>query len=184
MADLKESASQTAGPYVHIGCMPQTAGLEQRGMGAQLGEDMVSGDAIDAAITLDIAVFDGEGARVKDALIEIWQAGPDGSFAPTTDFANWGRQVANLETGTTQFKTLKPGAPNGQAPHVLVWIAARGINLALTSRIYFPDEDNAADPVLIAAGARASTLIASPSSTGYTHTIHLQGPKETVFFDV
>lgn len=182
MAELKESASQTAGPYVHIGCTPQTAGLEQRGMGAQLGDVMVATDA--DTITLDITVLDGEGAPVKDALIEIWQPGPGGSFAPSTDFTNWGRQAADLQTGQARFKTLKPGAPQGQAPHILVWIAARGINLALTSRIYFPETDNTADPAFIAAGARASTLIATPSNTGYAHMIHLQGPHETVFFDV
>jgi len=184
MANLKESASQTAGPYVHIGCVPQTAGLEQRGMGPQLGTKMVSLDTMQNKISLDIGVLDGDGQYVKDALIEIWQASSDGTFDQSGGFSNWGRQATNLETGQARFETVKPGAVDGQAPHVLVWIAARGINLALTTRLYFPDEDNSQDAVLQLAGARASTLIAEKTDTGYAHTVYLQGPNETVFFDV
>ncbi len=172
---LKESPSQTAGPYVHIGCTPQTAGLERRSMGAQLGED-VARDA--AAITLDITVLDGAGEPVRDALIEIWQVGFNESPG------QWARRAADLETGLARFTTLKPGAAEGQTPHILVWIAARGINLGLTTRVYFPDEDNANDPVFGLAGDRAKTMVAEPTKAGYAHVIHLQGPRETVFFDV
>ncbi|MDX8354002.1 protocatechuate 3,4-dioxygenase subunit alpha [Cognatiyoonia sp. IB215182] len=179
---LKESPSQTAGPYVHIGCAPKAAGLEPRGMGEPLGENMVPVGG--ERVTLDIKVFDGEGAPVKDALIEIWQAGPDGRYAPSSRFQNWGRQPSDLSTGVAQFKTLKPGASGDQAPHILVWIVARGINLGLTTRIYFPDEDNSTDPVFALAGERAETLLAIQTDTGYAHTIRLQGENETVFFDV
>lgn len=184
MSGYKESPSQTAGPYVHIGCTPQTAGLERRHMGAQLGQTMVGQNVDGPEMTLDITILDGEDTLVKDALIEIWQAGPDGRYAPSNQFSNWGRQAVDLRTGQARFVTLKPGAPMGQSSHILIWIVARGINLGLTSRIYFPDEDNAADPVLIAAGGRADTLFATKTDIGYTHEIRLQGPKETVFFDV
>ena len=148
MSEPKESPSQTAGPYVHVGCVPQTAGLEQRGMGPQLGADMFATAAKSIPLSLDITVVDGDGVSVKDALIEIWQAGPDGQYKPGNGFLNWGRQATDLDTGVAQFNTLKPAACYGQAPHILVWIAARGINLALTTRIYFPDEDNTVDHVL------------------------------------
>lgn len=184
MVKLKESPSQTAGPYVHIGCVPRTAGLEPRSMGPQLGAVMVSDGNSSVPVTLDILVEDGGGEPVKDALIEIWQAGPDGSYGTTQGFAGWGRQGTDLETGVARFETLKPAAAQDQAPHILVWIVARGINLGLTTRIYFPDEDNAGDPVLSLAGERAQTLMATPSGSGYAHVIRLQGPKETVFFDV
>lgn len=178
---LKESPSQTAGPYVHIGCAPQTAGLEQRKFGPELGRKMV----LDGTpMTLDIVVLDGAGETVRDALVEIWQVGRDGSYVPSKTFRNWGRQLADLKTGQIHFETLKPASIDGQAPHILVWIAARGINLALTTRIYFPDEDNSSDPVHALAGARFETLVAKPTKQGYTHTIHLQGENETVFFDV
>lgn len=178
---LNESPSQTAGPYVHIGCAPQTAGLEQRGMGPEFGGTMVlDGDAI----SVEIAIFDGADEPVKDALVETWQANPDGAFTPTPKFRNWGRQATNFETGRVRFETLKPGPNGAQAPHILVWIAARGINLGLTTRVYFPDEDNVTDPVFVRAGARAETLVATKTDTGYFHTICLQGENETVFFDV
>ena len=179
---LKESPSQTAGPYVHIGCAPQSAGLEQRGYGPQFGTTMVADGG--EAITLDITVLDGANDLVKDALIEIWQPGPEGQFTPSNYFTNWGRQSTDLATGIAHFHTLKPGATNDQAPHVLLWIVARGINLGLTTRLYFPDEDNLTDPVFQLAGDRADTMLATKTETGYSHTIHLQGDNETVFFDV
>lgn len=184
MRDLKESPSQTAGPYVHIGCVPETAGLERRRMGAQLGAKMVPDDTKEASVSLDITVLDGDGAQLKDAMIEIWQAGPDGTFEPKEGFANWGRQVTDPDTGVAHFDTFKPAPTAGQSPHILVWIVARGINLGLTTRIYLPDEDNANDPVIAFASDRASTLVATKTNTGYSHVIRLQGPQETVFFDV
>jgi len=113
MRKLKESSSQTAGPYVHIGCVPQTAGLEQRGMGPQLGVKMVGAEAAQKAITLDICIFDGNGQLVKDALVEIWQADPNGTFGQARGFSSWGRQATDLETGHATFETVKPGAVGG-----------------------------------------------------------------------
>jgi len=194
MATLKESPSQTAGPFVHIGCVPQSAGLAQRHMGSQLGTSMITEELQESSISIDIMVFDGAGDLVKDALIEIWQAGPEGEYANTHGFTNWGRQNSDLDTGLARFTTLKPGIVKStdtesgthpqQSPHILVWIVARGINLGLTTRIYFPDEDNSNDPVLALAGERSSSLIAEKTAQGYRHTIYLQGPNETVFFDV
>lgn len=184
MAELKESPSQTAGPYIHIGCTPHTAGLEQRGTGPQLGQLMVLEGNTAPSIILDITVQDGDGQLLKDALIEIWQAGPDGTYAAGNSFHNWGRQPTDLETGLARFQTVKPGVSGDQAPHILVWIVARGINLGLTTRIYFPDEDNRNDPTLALAASRAPSLIATKTDQGYAHLVKLQGPDETVFFDV
>lgn len=179
---LKETPSQTAGPYVHIGCSPHVAGLEKRALGQPLGLEMV--DEAEDIIALTIKVLDGASEVVKDAMIEIWQADPQGDFAPTSAFKNWGRQSTDLHDGTARFKTCKPGPQGDQVPHVLVWIVARGINLGLTTRIYFPDENNSADPIFALAGARATTMVAAKVEGGYAHTIRLQGPDETVFFDV
>lgn len=178
---LKESPSQTAGPYIHIGCAPLTAGLEQRGFGAELGTVMVLDGP---SIPLTITVLDGAGAPLRDALIEIWQADAQGRYAPSGQFQNWGRKGSDLKTGIARFETLKPGRVGNQAPHILVWIVARGINLGLFTRIYFPDEDNSGDPVFALAGDRFDTLVATQVETGYSHTIRLQGQNETVFFDV
>lgn len=183
MTDLKESASQTAGPYVHIGCVPSFAGLTDMYGGRDPGAKMITGDPAGERITLTGRVFDGAGAPVTDGLLEIWQAGPDGRF-DGAGFAGWGRQPTDAQTGAYTFETLKPGAVGNQAPHILIWIVARGINLGLTTRVYFPDEANDTDPVFSLAADRAATLLAQKTATGYHFDIHLQGPKETVFFDV
>lgn len=184
MAAFKESPSQTAGPYVHIGCVPSFAGLTGMYDGQDPGAVMITGNPEGTRMTLSMVVLDGEGAPLTDALIEIWQPGPDGGFGPTEGFSHWGRQATDAATGEAVFETLKPGAAGDQAPHLLVWIAARGINLALTTRIYFPDEENDGDAIYALAGARAGTMVAERTNTGYRHEIRLQGDKETVFFDV
>lgn len=180
MIDTKETPSQTAGPYVHIGCLPEIAGLERRQLGSGFGA--ILSDAADA-IDLEITVFDGAGEPVRDAMVEIWQAGPDGRF-DSKGFQNWGRAATDLDSVLYRFRTLKPAALDGQAPHILVWIVARGINLGLTTRIYFPEDDHGTDPVMTLAGDRAATLVAQATPSGYRHVIHLQGSEETVFFDV
>lgn len=184
MTDFKESPSQTAGPYVHIGCVPSFAGLTGMYDGQDPGAVMITGAPEGERISLTVSVLDGAGDVLTDAMIEIWQPGPDGSFGPTEGFNNWGRQATDAATGEAVFETLKPGRAGAQAPHILIWIAARGINLALTTRLYFPDEDNSGDAVYALAGDRAGTLVAERTNTGYRHEIRLQGDKETVFFDV
>lgn len=184
MSELKESPSQTAGPYVHIGCVPSFAGLKEMYGGVDLGASMITGTPKGERITLTVQVIDGAGEPLKDAMLELWQAGPDGTLEPTEGFSDWGRQPTDAETGLAVFETLKPGRAGHQAPHALLWIVARGINIGLTTRVYFPDEDNAGDPVFALAADRAATLVAKKTEGGYSHVIHLQGDKETVFFDV
>jgi protocatechuate 3,4-dioxygenase alpha subunit len=202
MADdlLKESASQTAGPYVHIGCVPSFAGIDGV-YPHDLGSQMVGARATGTRITLEGRVIDGDGVPLTDAMIELWHANPDGQF-PTvpfeqdhfdqTGFFGWGRQATDADTGLFRFETLKPGRvawPDGrlQAPFLALWITARGINLGLHTRIYFPDEAaaNTEDPLLSQIDpARAATLVAQGTDTHYTFDIHLQGDNETVFFDI
>lgn len=196
---LKESASQTAGPYVHIGCVPTFAGLE--GVYPEdLGVAMVNEQTKGERITLTGRIFDGTGAPLRDAMLEIWQADAAGLYPSPVDtrggadpnFTGWGRQPTDGESGVYTFETIKPGAvpyPDGrmQAPHIAMWIVARGINLGLNTRVYFDDEAeaNAADPILnrIEHVARRDTLLARREGSVFRFDIHLQGPDETVFFD-
>lgn len=197
---LKESASQTAGPYVHIGGMPNfsdIAGIYSQDLGASI----VGDDAIGERIIITGRVIDGEGAPVRDGVLEIWQADAAGLFHSPNEtrgtadpaFLGWGRQATDLETGVYRFETIKPGpAPTSdgqlQAPHIAFWIVARGINIGLLTRMYFGDEPdaNVTDPVLTsqALEGRAETLVAPGSGGTYTFDIYLQGPRETVFFDI
>jgi protocatechuate 3,4-dioxygenase, alpha subunit len=203
---LRETASQTAGPYVHIGLAPRAAGFDvyENNFGSVLTNAKTKGERI----CIEGRVVDGLGTVLKDALIEIWQANAEGKYAHPADrqsgkaidpnFRGWGRGTTDFNTGLYSFDTIKPGVVNGRrgrlmAPHVNFWIVARGINLGLHTRMYFSDEAeaNANDAVLniIEWEARRATLIAQRESGKdgrivYRFDIRLQGEGETVFFDV
>jgi protocatechuate 3,4-dioxygenase alpha subunit len=201
----RESASQTAGPYVHIGLAPKAAGFDifENNFGSVLTNAKTKGERI----RIEGRVFDGIGTVLKDALIEIWQANAEGKYAHPADrqpdkkvdpnFRGWGRSCTDFDTGVYTFDTIKPGAVIGRngrfmAPHINVWIVARGINLGLNTRLYFSDEAaaNEKDAVLniIEWEARRDTLVAKREDKGasvvYRFDIRLQGEGETVFFDI
>ena len=187
MRQRSESASQTAGPYVHIGLLPNAAGLPMFG-GADLGATMRRDGARGQAIAVTGRVLDGLGTPVRDALVEAWQADADGHL-PSRDpaFTGWGRSGCDAETGLFRFDTVRPGRVAGQAPHLTLWIAARGIGLALHTRLYFAgDPANDADPVLawIDPSVRRGTLLAEWTEGAWHLDIRLQGEGETVFLDV
>ncbi len=205
---VKESPSQTAGPYVHIGLAPGAAGFEifAREPGQVIAGPRTKGERI----RVEGRVLDGAGAPVTDVLIEVWQANGLGRYnhpedtrelEVEPDFTGWGRVIPDFETGVFSFETVKPGpipGPDGhsQAPHLSLWLVARGINLGLSTRMYFGDEDeaNSADAVLgrIDSAARRQTLIAERHQADgeaggqpvYRFDIHLQGASETVFLDI
>ncbi len=197
---LKETPSQTAGPYVHIGCTPNFAeitGVYENDLGISMVNDKTLGERI----TLRGRVFDGTGTPLRDALLEIWQADSKGFYnspselrgAADPNFTGWGRCPTDMETAEYRFETVKPGQvpfKDGRmmAPHVTVWIVARGINIGLQTRIYFDDEKEAndKDPILqrIEHRNRVPTLIAKRDGSSYVFDIYLQGDKETIFFDV
>ena len=199
---LKETASQTAGPYVHIGLAPGAAGFDIYRQ--ELGWDIAGPNARGERIRVEGIVIDGTGSPVKDVLLEAWQANADGIYAHPEGggevedgFRGWGRVITDFATGEWAFDTVKPGCTRGrnigtQAPHINLWIVARGINIGLNTRLYFEDEAeaNAADPVLnlIEWERRRATLIAKRTErdgqTVYRFDIRLQGEEETVFFDI
>ncbi|MCA3369371.1 MAG: protocatechuate 3,4-dioxygenase subunit alpha [Roseomonas sp.] len=204
LGHLPETPSQTAGPFVHIGLIPRQAGFDI--FENNLGSITLGSEVQGQRIRIEGRIFDGTGAVIRDALVEIWQADSFGRFNHPADqgpgprdaaFRGWGRTGTDFETGTWSFNSIKPGRVprrHGEgrlAPHILVWIVARGINLGLLTRLYFEDEAaaNAEDPVLrlIEQPGRRKTLIAqrvNGADNTYVFDIHLQGSAETVFFDV
>ncbi|RNF83990.1 protocatechuate 3,4-dioxygenase subunit alpha [Streptomyces botrytidirepellens] len=155
------------------------------------------------AITVHGRVHDGAGAPVPDALVELWQAGPDGSLSgapgsmrrdPVTggfagrngvDFTGFGR-IATDADGHWTARTLRPGAP--AAPYISVCVHARGLLHHLYTRLYFPEDvqRGATDPLLAALDpARRETLVATaePQPGTYRFDIRLQGEGETVFLE-
>lgn len=180
--------SQTVGPYFAIG-LPWPEG------------PFAVPEGTPGAITISGTVFDGAGIAVPDSLIETWQADPEGRFAdlhgygdPSAlagfrGFARYGQEDGD---GRYEILTVKPGPVPGlggrpQAPHIAISVFARGMLHRCVTRLYFPDEAeaNAADPILaLVPQDRRSTLIAEAVPGGYAFDIHVQGPEETLFFDL
>ncbi len=191
----QETPSQTAGPYVHIGLMPSFTGngqIYEKELGISPIDDGAKGEIVEIVGS----VFDGTGWALRDALIECWQAdaaglypGEDGADPAVSGFC---RLTADGQSGEFTLRTVKPGpvpARGGamQAPHISLWIVSRGINTGLSTRLYFEDEDNSADPLLarIEQRPRVDTLIAKKMSDDrYRFDIRLQGEGETVFLDI
>lgn len=184
--------SQTVGPYVHIGLTWPGA------------ENMVE-EGTDGAVEVTFRVTDGAGHLIKDAMIEIWQAGPDGIYPSPLDpragadagregFRGLGRGMADSETGEVTFRTLRPGAASDgdggtEAPHLKVGIFARGMLERLYTRMYFPEQTdaNAADAVLqaVPADRRALLVAAAEGGDAYRMEIvmqHEDATRETPFF--
>lgn len=183
---LRETASQTAGPYVHIGCLTNTSGIN-----GIYSEDLTANiqGLSGTKITVKGQVFDGRGDVCTDIMLEFWQAKSAGSF----EHGLWHRAATDLETGRYEISTIMPvGFENDDgltlAPFISVWVVARGINIGLQTRIYFPQDGNlhADDPHLqLIDSDRRSTLICLEidDQSTYQFDIHLQGENETVFFD-
>ncbi len=189
---LKETPSQTAGPYVHIGLLPSVAGLKVRTQEQLHMTGLKGGEAI----VIEGVIRDGAGELVRDAVLEIWQADGGGRF-DEKGHVGWARAATDFKTGLYRFETVKPGRVawrdgHLQAPHITVYVFARGMNVHLHTRVYFDDESaaNGEDPVLkqVPGESMRQTLIARRDAKAvppvYRFDIVLQGEGETVFFDM
>lgn len=184
MTRLLPTPSQTVGPYLSIG-LPWPDG------------PYVVPEGTPGAIWIRGTVRDGAGTPVPDAMIETWQADPEGGFRHPDDprgqspgeFRGFGRCPTDPD-GTYGILTVLPGVLPGdggttQARHIDVSVFARGLLNRLVTRIYFGDQDNSRDPVLATvAEDRRGTLIAARTEDGYRFDVCLQGEGETVFFAV
>lgn len=194
---LRQTPSQTVGPYFAYGLTPAQYGYDHP---SAAGPVIAGEDTEGERIRIVGRVIDGAGEPVGDAMVELWQADAQGRYAhpagggiPNTPFRGFGR----CGTGTDPhnrfiFDTIKPGAPEGGgAPHITVAVFMRGLLTHAYTRLYFSDEAaaNAADPVLESVPAeRRATIVAERHSTVggtvYHFDIHMQGDRETVFFDL
>ncbi|MEO5895509.1 MAG: protocatechuate 3,4-dioxygenase subunit alpha [Vicinamibacterales bacterium] len=165
---LIATASQTVGPFFHFGLTQVPHG--------SLIDRLPDGDPV----TLVIRVTDGAGEVVTDAMIELVQAGVCGRMPTAAD----GRCVFRI----ARLGTVAAEPRNGQAPHLHLWLFARGLLRHIQTRIYFSgDERIDRDPVLaLVPPHRRQTLLASPDPDHpgtWTFDVRLQGAQETVFFD-
>ena len=177
--DLLATPGQTIGPFFGFA-------LPYEGDG-----DLVPPGRADA-VRLHGTVYDGAGAPVPDALVELWQTDATGAVSREPGslrrdgftFTGWGR-AATDGAGHYSFTTLIPGAAAGRgAPFFAVTVFARGLLDRLLNRAYLPGDDAAlaADPLLSALEpGRRGTLVAAADEHGYRFDVHLQGDDETVF---
>ena len=199
MTSLKQTPSQTLGPFFAYGLTPEQYGYAHRG----IADNMLAAPHVPGEhVRIEGRIFDGAGAPIDDAMIEIWQADADGHYAGAERneagsdaggavFSGFGR-CGSDDAGEFWFATIKPGAiGDGQAPHIGVIVQARGILNHAFTRIYFADDAdaNGDDPVLQSVPKdRRHTLIAArhetPAGPVYRFNIQMQGDDETVFFDV
>ena len=187
---LEATTWQTVGPFFSIGF-------------SWLYRDNLAGPGVSGErVEISGRILDGDSKPVPDGIVEIWQANSQGKYAHLDDpqeksnepaFTGYGR-VPTDDAGRFRFMTIKPGrvpGPDGkpQAPHLAVSVFTRGLLRRLITRIYFPDEPGNSEDFalgLVEAGRRG-TLIARKidgRSEALEWNVILQGPGETVFFDV
>lgn len=176
---LEPTAGQTVGPFFAFG-------LEYERM------NEVAFPHSPGAIVLTGTVYDGAGAPIPDAVIEIFGADTDGSIPDARgalrrdgfSFTGFGRTMTT-DDGRYHFWTRNPGPIGGRAPFIAAIVYARGLPDKLHTRIYLPEHNElrAADPFLAGlTDAERASLTATRTPEGYLrHDIHLQGDKETVF---
>ncbi len=188
-ADLVATPSQTVGPFFHFGLADK----------ATLG-CLVRPDTPGVRISLQIRVFDGDGAPLPDALIELWQADAEGRYVRPAEpqdvltpegFCGFGRLPTGAD-GSCTFETIRPGrvaggAGQAQASHINVCLFARGLLRQVYTRIYFAGDELIATDVVLAQvpESRRHTLLARETTPGaWLFDVRLQGDGETVFFDL
>jgi protocatechuate 3,4-dioxygenase, alpha subunit len=188
---LVPTPSQTVGPYFYLGLT-----------GPRSVECLSGPNAQGDPVTIVFTVLDGDGQPVPDAMLEIWQANANGKYNHPEDTQDkaldpacegYGRMGTDAQ-GRCEFQTIKPGRVPGpdhrlQAPHLNLSIFARGLLKRLATRVYFAgDSANDEDLVLsLVPKDRRATLMASRDASrasAWRFEIHLQGDRETVFFDV
>jgi protocatechuate 3,4-dioxygenase alpha subunit len=195
MEKLRLTPSQTIGPYFAYGLTAVQYGYEFTSI---INNSLVNETKEDDLIYITGNVFDGDGKTIHDAMIELWHTDKQGNYVkgyvevPITEIPFKG--LGRYGTGTDSeqrflFKTTKPGMIKGQAPHINVILFMRGSLNVLYTRIYFDDEQNSSDPLLLLVNPeRRSTLIAKKElkegKTFYHFNIYMQGERETVFLDI
>ena len=186
--NLDETPFQTAGPFLHIGCMPNAIKIN-RIYQNDLGEIPFMNKKDADLITIEGSVFDGNGVALDDVMIETWQCDDHGVFRKHKGFT---RVITNFNTGDFNIKTVKPGYFKNKigtkyTPHIIFWIVARGMNRPLITKMYFHLKELKKEEIFqeLKDKDRISTLLPKRhDGNNYEFNIHIQGKKETIFFEI
>lgn len=120
-----------------------------------------------------------DGKPLDNLVVEVWQADSQGRL-DSGEFFGWGRAATDAN-GVYRFRTIKPGAIEGRAPHINFLLLYSGLMRHLQTVMFF---DAAQDPVLDAVpAARRQRLVAQREGAVYRFDIRLRGEGETPFFD-
>jgi len=193
MSTIRQTPSQTVGPFFAYGLTARQYGYDFTSI---IENNLIGEDYEGERIYITGRVFDGDGKVIPDAMLELTQADARGKFNTGSiqnnhsGFIGFGR----MGTGTTpdnsfRFITIKPGPVNGQVPFINIILFMRGSLRHLYTRLYFSDEANENDELLKSVDtSRKQTLIArrveKNGTIEYHFDIHMQGEKETVFFNL
>ena len=177
MTHLTPTPGHTIGPFFHY-ALPYPGDRDLVAPGSP------------GSVLLHGVVRDGVGSGVPDALVEIWQAGPDGSVPRTagsmrrdgSTFTGFGRSSTD-RTGRFTFTTLPPGSVAGGLPFFAVAVFARGLTHRLLTRAYLPLDGATPDALLESVGPRAARMCCAREGTSLRFDIVLQGAEESVFLD-
>ena len=147
--NLDETPFQTAGPFLHIGCMPNAIKIKKLYQN-DLGEKPFKNKNESELITIEGSVFDGNGIALDDVMLETWQCDEKGEYKEESGFA---RFIPNNLTKKFILKTVKPGSFKGfdgkiHSPHISLSISSRGLNMTLNTRIYFEGDELKNDPLI------------------------------------
>ena len=181
-----DTPSQTAGPFLHIGCTPSIIGINI--FKIELGLTPFQDISDNEAINIKGKIYDGNKEPIIDAMIETWQCDANGNYSSNQGFA---RIVTDFKTGEYQLKTIRPGNEintdgSPSASYITFWIVARGMNRPLITRMYFLENDLKNDLMLnnIKIEDRLNTLTpCRKDNRNFIFNIYLQGKKETIFFE-
>ena len=184
---LLQTSSQTVGPFFAYGLTSQQYRYDFPNL---FNGNLRKNDIDGKEISIKGRVIDGKGNPLHDAMIEIWQADPQGNYSTdqNSDFLGFGR----MGTGSDNFigfnfLTYKPGKINdSSAPHINLTVFARGMLNHLFTRIYFSDEENEIDEVFnqVDPLLRPRLIAEKVNEEEYYFDIILQGENETIFFDI
>jgi len=112
-------------------------------------------------------ILTASGEPIRNATVEIWQVDNNGAYIHSRSMNKEKRDLnfqgfGRFETGSTgeyRFRTIKPVAYPGRAPHIHVAVYVKGQPKFTTQCLIQGDPGNARDMVLREAGARQSAVV-------------------------